>query len=196
MTVFGSSLYAARTDTGAIDKFALPAVSNICFPASAPVQTDQGIVAIARLNPTIHTIQGMRIVDVTKTVTNDSFLVRIGRDALGKDYPVQDTVISRLHKLEYGGQMVAAEWFVDQVAGVERIPYSGEPLYNVILAEPRTMCVNNLVCETLLPSNPIAKLYARSSRYTEYTRDIILSLLKTHKASNDREAYRKVLSSL
>jgi hypothetical protein len=189
-------LYAARTDTGAIDKFALPAVSNICFPASAPVQTDQGIVAIARLNPTIHTIQGMRIVDVTKTVTNDSFLVRIGRDALGKDYPVQDTVISRLHKLEYGGQMVAAEWFVDQVAGVERIPYSGEPLYNVILAEPRTMCVNNLVCETLLPSNPIAKLYARSSRYTEYTRDIILSLLKTHKASNDREAYRKVLSSL
>ena len=197
MTVFGSSLYAARTDTGVIDKFALPAVSNICFPASAPVQTDQGIVAIARLNPTIHTIQGMRIVDVTKTVTNDSFLVRIGRDTLGKDYPVQDTVISRLHKLEYCGQMVASEWFVDRgFAGVERIPYSGEPLYNVILAEPRTMRVNNLVCETLLPSNPIAKLYARSSRYTEYTRDIILSLLKIHTASNDREAYRKVLSSL
>ena len=197
MTVFGSSLYAARTDTGAIDKFALPAVSNICFPASAPVQTDQGIVAIARLNPALHTIEGMRIVDVTKTVTNDSFLVRIGRDALGKDYPAQDTVISRLHKLEYGGLMVAAEWFVDRgFAGVERIPYSGEPLYNVILAEPRTMRVNNLVCETLLPSNPMAKLYARSSRYTEYTRDIILSLLKTHKASNNREAYRKVLSSL
>ena len=197
MTVFGSSLYAARTDTGAIDKFALPAVSNICFPSSAPVQTDQGIVAIARLNPALHTIEGMRIVDVTKTVTNDSFLVRIGRDALGKDYPAQDTVISRLHKLEYGGLMVAAEWFVDRgFAGVERIPYSGEPLYNVILAEPRTMRVNNLVCETLLPSNPMAKLYARSSRYTEYTRDIILSLLKTHKASNNREAYRKVLSSL
>jgi alpha-tubulin suppressor-like RCC1 family protein len=196
ITVFGSSLYAARADTGTIDKFALPAISNICFPASAPVQTDQGIVTIARLDPMLHTIEGMRIVDVTKTVTNDSFLVRIGRDALGKDYPVQDTVISRLHKIEYGGRMVAAEWFVGQIAGVEEIPYSGEPLYNVILAEPRTMRVNNLVCETLLPNNPIAKLYARSSRYTEYTRDIILSLLKTHTASNNHEAYRRVLSSL
>ena len=196
MTVFGSSLYFARTDTGVIDKFTLPAVSNICFPASAPVQTDQGIVAIAQLDPAVHTVQGISIVDVTKTVTNDSFLIRINRDALGKDYPAQDTVISRLHKLEHGGQMVAAEWFVDKFAGVERIPYSGEPLYNVILAEPRTMCVNNLVCETLLPSNPIAKLYARSSRYTEYTRDIVLSLLKTHTASNNHEAYRKVLSSL
>ena len=196
MTVFGSSLYFARTDTGVIDKFTLPAVSNICFPASAPVQTDQGIVAIAQLDPAVHTVQGISIVDVTKTVTNDSFLVCIGRDALGKDYPVQDTVISRLHKLEYGGRMVEAEWFVNRVAGVERIPYSGETLYNVILAEPRTMRVNNLVCETLLPSNPIAKLYARSSRYTEYTRDIVLSLLKTHKANNNREAYRKVLSSL
>ena len=196
MTVFGSSLYVARNDTGVIDKFTLPAVSNICFPASAPVQTDQGIVEIARINTAIHTIDGMRIVDVTKTVTNDSFLVRIGRHALGKDYPTQDTVISRLHKLEYGGRMVAAEWLVGQVAGIARIPYSGEPLYNVILAEPRTMRVNNLICETLLPSNPTAKLYARSSRYTEYTRDIILSLLKTHRASNNREAYRKVLSSL
>ena len=197
MTVFGSSLYVARADTGVIDKFTLPAVSNICFPASAPVQTDQGIVAIACLDPTLHTVEGTRIVDVTKTVTNDSFLVRIGRDALGKDYPTQDTVISRLHKLEYGGRMVAAEWFVGQgFTGVERVPYLGESLYNVVLAEPRTMRVNNLICETLLPSNPIAKLYARSSRYTEYTRDIVLSLLKTHKASNNREAYRKVLSSL
>ena len=196
MTVFGSSLYVARNDTGVIDKITLPAVSNICFPASAPVQTDQGIVEIARINTAIHTIDGMCIVDITKTVTNDSFLVRIGRHALGKDYPTQDTVISRLHKLEYGGRMVAAEWLVGQVAGVARIPYSGEPLYNVILAEPRTMRVNNLICETLLPSNPTAKLYARSSRYTEYTRDIILSLLKTHRASNNREAYRKVLSSL
>jgi hypothetical protein len=196
MTVFGSSLYAARTDTGTIDKFALPAVSNICFPASAPVQTDQGVVEIARLNPTFHTIQGKRVIDVTKTVTNDSFLIRIGRDALGKDYPAQDTVISRLHKLEYDGRMVAAEWFVDRIAGVKRIPYSGEPLYNVILAEPRTMRVNNLVCETLLPSNPIAKLYGVNSKYTEYTRDIILSLLKMHTASNNREAYCKVISSL
>ena len=196
MTVFGSSLYAARTDTGTIDKFALPAVSNICFPASAPVQTDQGVVEIARLNPTFHTIQGKRVIDVTKTVTNDSFLIRIGRDALGKDYPAQDTVISRLHKLEYDGRMVAAEWFVNRFAGVERIPYSGEPLYNVILAEPRTMRVNNLVCETLLPGNPIAKLYGVNSKYTEYTRDIILSLLKMHTASNNREAYRKVISSL
>ena len=66
----------------------------------------------------------------------------------------------------------------------------------VILAEPRTMRVNNLVCETLLPGNPIAKLYGVNSKYTEYTRDIILSLLKMHTASNNREAYRKVISSL
>jgi hypothetical protein len=196
MTIFGSSLYAARTDTGTIEKLALPAVSNICFPANAPVQTDQGVVAIALLSPAFHTIQGMRVIDVTKTVTNDSFLIRIGRDALGKDYPAQDTVISRLHKLEYKGRMVEAEWFVGMVAGVERIPYSGEPLYNVILSEPRTMRVNNLVCETLLPSNPIAKLYGVNSVYNEYARDTTLTLLKTYTENNDREGFRKLLSSL
>ena len=196
MTVFGSSLYAARTDTGTIEKLALPAVSNICFPANAPVQTDQGVVAIALLSPAFHTIQGMRVIDVTKTVTNDSFLIRIGRDALGKDYPAQDTIISRLHKLEYNGRMVEAGWFVGMVAGVERIPYSGEPLYNVILSEPRTMRVNNLVCETLLPSNPIAKLYGVNSVYNEYARDTTLSLLKTYTENNNREGFRKLLSSL
>jgi hypothetical protein len=194
MTVFGSSLYIARSDTGTIDKFALPAITNICFPASAPVETDQGIVSIARIDPAFHTIQGVRIIDITKTVTNDTFLIRINKGALGENYPTKDTEISRLHKIQYNGKMIEAEWFVGRVDGVEQVPYSGDLLYNVVLAEPLTMRVNNLVCETLLPSNPIAKLYARSSRYSDYTRDILLSLLKHHSDRKNHEAYRKLLT--
>jgi alpha-tubulin suppressor-like RCC1 family protein len=194
MTVFGSSLYIARSDTGTIDKFALPAITNICFPATAPVETDQGIVSIARIDPAFHTIQGVRIIDITKTVTNDTFLIRINKGALGENYPTQDTEISRLHKIQYNGKMIESEWFVGRVNGVEQVPYFGDLLYNVVLEEPLTMRVNNLVCETLLPSNPIAKLYARSSRYSDYTRDVLLSLLKHHLERKNHEAYRKLLT--
>jgi hypothetical protein len=39
------------------------------------------------------------------------------------------------------------------------VDYSGETLYNVLVEEHDKMIVNNLICETLHPNNPVAKFY-------------------------------------
>jgi hypothetical protein len=42
---------------------------------------------------------------------------------------------------------------------VEKIPYRGLPLYNILLEQHNIMTVNGLITETLNPENPIAKYY-------------------------------------
>lgn len=46
-----------------------PPISNMCFPAGTPVQTDQGLVNIELLDPRTHTINKNPIVHVTRTTT-------------------------------------------------------------------------------------------------------------------------------
>jgi hypothetical protein len=38
-----------------------PPISNICFPAGTPINTDQGIIAIEMIDPNIHTINKKRL---------------------------------------------------------------------------------------------------------------------------------------
>ena len=162
---YGNGLFVAVSYTGvgnrvmtspAID---ISPISNICFPAGTPVTTDQGIIAIEKINPKIHTIRKNEIVAITKTVTQDKHLVCFEKDSLGKNIPNQKTVISRNHKLLYKGNMMRAKDFVTDFENVKQIKYSGEPLYNVLLKEHNKMIVNNLICETLHPENSVAKLY-------------------------------------
>ena len=54
-----------------------PPISNICFPAKTPITTNQGLIDIDKINPEIHTIRNKKIVAVTKTVTQDNYLVII-----------------------------------------------------------------------------------------------------------------------
>jgi hypothetical protein len=134
-------------------------ISNICFPAGTPVTTDQGIIAIEKINPKIHTIRKNEIVAITKTVTQDKYLVCFEKDSLGKNIPNQKTVITKNHKLFYKGNMMRAKNFVNDFENVKQIKYSGEFLYNVLLKKYDKIIVNNLVCETLHPENLVAKLY-------------------------------------
>jgi hypothetical protein len=134
-------------------------ISNICFLAGTPVTTDQGIIEIEKINPKIHTIRKNEIVAITKTVTQDKYLVCFEKDSIGKNIPSQKTVISRNHKLFYKGNMMRAKDFVNDFENVRQIKYSGEILYNVLLKEHNKMMVNNLICETLHPENSVAKLY-------------------------------------
>jgi len=136
--------------------------SAICFPANTYVKTDQGQVEIQNLIPKIHTLHGKTIVAVTDTYCIDDELVLIEKDALRKNYPNQDTLITRRHKIFYHGKMKSAQRLIGTRKGVYFVPYEGEKLYNVLLEEYGVMNVHGMLCETLHPTNPIAKLFLKN----------------------------------
>ena len=77
--------------------------------------------------------------------------------------------MSKDHCVVFKGQLVPAYRFLDYSDRVKKVTYSGEVLYNVLLAEHGVMEVNNMVCETLHPANLIAKLYKNYISPTEKT---------------------------
>jgi hypothetical protein len=81
----------------------------ICFPAGTPVRTDQEIIDIDKINPTIHTIRNRKIIAITKTITLAKYLVCFEIGALGKNIPCEKTFISKEHTLFYNGKMVKAD---------------------------------------------------------------------------------------
>jgi len=152
--------------------------SEICFPAGTLVKTDQGLVEIQKLNKKIHTLQGKSIVSVTETYCLDDELVKIEKDALRKNYPNKDTVITKRHKIYYHGKMKSAQRFVGKFEGVTLIPYQEEKLYNVLLEDYGKMSIHGMMCETLHPTNPIAKLYKSDlvvPGWTRYKIDEVLT---------------------
>jgi hypothetical protein len=161
----------------------------ICFPAGTPVQTDQGTIAIEKINPSTNTIRGNKIVAITKTVTIEDKIVCIEKDALGSNIPSQKTYISRNHKLFYNKQMIKAKHLVGKVEGVYNKKYNGEVLYNVLLETHEKMMVNNLIVETLNPENIVAKLYNDSLTETERNNAIV----NINQCAND---YKKVYGKL
>jgi len=160
-----------------------------CFPAGTPILTDQGSIAIEKINTKTNTISGKKIVAITKTVTVEDNIVCIEKDAIGPNIPSQKTYISRNHELFYNKQMIKAKNLVGKVEGVYNKKYNGEILYNVLLDKYDKMFVNNLIVETLDPENIIAKLYNGSLTETERN-TIILNL------NNGAQEYKKHFGKL
>jgi len=136
--------------------------SETCFLGGTPVLTDQGLLPIDKIDPTLHTLDQKEILAITKIRYIGDSLVLLEKDSLRKKYPTQDTVISRKHKIYYKGKMKTAESFVGR-PGVRLIPYENQFLYNVLLKTHEKMNVNGLLCETLHPKNPIAKYFTKES---------------------------------
>jgi uncharacterized protein YbaR (Trm112 family) len=170
-----------------------PIVSDICFPAGTPIKTDQGIIAIERIKPNFHTINKKPIVEITKTISPDNFLVEIKKDALGLNYPIHNTTMSQHHKVFFQGKMREANVFLDQFK-VIKVKYTGEILYNVLMEDYWRMSVNNLICETLHPDNVIAKLYTKKDKNTHEIRDKIVVLLKEQQQKKINKANNKYSS--
>ena len=139
--------------------YSLTVNSNTCFPANTPILTDNGPVNIDKIDPAVHTIRKKKIVAITKTISSESHLVRIAKNALGQNYPSKTTYISQNHKVFFQGRMIQAKLLVDMVDRVTLRPYRGEILYNVLLEDYEKMQVNNLIVETLHPEHKVAKLY-------------------------------------
>jgi hypothetical protein len=138
-------------------------VANICFPAGTPITVDQGIVAIENINPAIHTIRGKHIYGVSKTTSQYTYLVCLEKNALGTNSPNKRTLISPLHKIMHKNKWVMAKDLLGlNKSKIKQVAYNGEPLYNVIMQTHESMLVNNMIAETLHPSNPIAKPFIKN----------------------------------
>jgi hypothetical protein len=172
----------------------VPLTIGICFPAGTPVTTDQGIIAIEKINPDVNTIRGKKIVAITKTVTPQHHLVKITKDALFMNTPSRNTLISMNHCVLYKGKMERARDLVGEVDGVYFKKYNGEILYNVLLEKHSKMIVNNMIVETLDPANIVAKLY--SGNYTPEEFNKLSFEISTAVAKDDKKQYEKIYKSL
>lgn len=154
--------------------YTLP-ISNICFPKLTPIYTDQGLINIENINVNHNTINNNKIIAITKTITEESDLICIEKNAFYKNVPNQKTIISSNHKLFYKGKMVSASELLDIGLSVYKIPYKGEILYNVLMENHNKMRVNNLICETLNPKNRVAQLYLLLQKYPNELHNYIIN---------------------
>jgi hypothetical protein len=168
--------------------------SNICFPVGTPVQTDQGIFSIEKLDKEKHTIHGEPILQITKTVTLDSYLISFEKNSIGRNIPNKKTIMSKDHKIHFEGQLVPAYRFLNFSREVKKVKYSGEVLYNVLLSKYSLMNVNGLICETLHPENIIAKLYIRD--FTKEERNDIIILMNDALKQGDLIKYKSSLARI
>ena len=76
-----------------------------------------------------------------------------------QNIPNERIIISKNHKILYNNKFIKAL----DLPNVNKIPYNGEILYNVLLEENGVMIVNNVICETLNINNVIAHLYNSSN---------------------------------
>jgi hypothetical protein len=141
-------------------------IFNTCFPAGTPIVTNQGIIPIEKINPSLHTIRNKQIIGITKTITEEKHLVCFEKDSLSPNIPSKKTMISKNHVIFYKGNVMKAKHFVERFENVYKVKYNGEILYNVLMEEHDKMMINNLICETLHPKNYMAKLYKELQNLT------------------------------
>lgn len=131
---------------------------TVCFLSGSMVITDQGPISIEYLVPSVHTIHHKKIIGISITYSLEDTLVCIQKNSFQKHVPFKDTFMSNNHKIYYNGKFLEAGQLIGQ-KGVYEVPYENQLLYNVILKEHSVMNVNNLICETLDPNNPVAKKF-------------------------------------
>jgi hypothetical protein len=169
-------------------------ISNICFKSNTPIQTDQGIVVIDKIDTCKHTINNKQIVYITKTITTDKYLICFKKNALGLNYPTDTTIMSRNHKINYHGKMIEAYKFIGHFENVYKVKYDGETLYNILMDEHSEINVNNIICETLHPKNIVAKIY--NSNFGEEYKNNIIVMMNECISKNDYSTYKKLVNHI
>jgi len=142
--------------------FKFTVVDGVCFASGTPITTDQGDVAIQEIDPKVNTINGNRIVGITKTRHIHNVVVCIEKGALDINVPSKDTIVTGAHMVLYNDKMETAEILSKQLDKVYKVKYN-DYVYNVLMDSYEMIKVNNMVCETLHPNNPIAKMYRKNN---------------------------------
>jgi len=169
-------------------------ISNTGFPGKTPIFTDQGIFPIENINPLYHTINKKEIITLIQSISLDKFLVRFEKHSLGKNYPSGPTIIAPDHKIFYRGMFIKACKFVGLFQNVHNIHYNGQILYNILMKKHFKMKINNIICETLQPTNHIATLY--NSTFSNETKNRVTMLINDAIINKDYMTYHKVLSRI
>jgi hypothetical protein len=150
------------------------AISNICFYGEARVLTSEGYKEIREVKKGMK-VQGEEIEEVTMTKTEEKEIVLMRKGALMKNMPINDTRITKEHKVLYKGEMLEAKKLVNG-ENIVYEKYNGEALYNILLSGEGKMVVNGMIVETLSPSNNIAKLYKMLKGYSEKEKEEIVKI--------------------
>ena len=169
-------------------------ISNICFPGYTPISTNQGIIPIYNVNPIKHTIGNKKIVAVTKTISSENYLVCFEKDALEQNYPNKRTVMSSDHKILYKGKMIKAKYFIGHFEHVNKVEYTNEPLYNILLEDQGTIRVNNVIAETLDPNNIIARLYKNEK--PSFIKNKLVLMMNDSILKKDWKSYKKIIKQI
>lgn len=173
-----------------LSNFVTAPISDICFPKGTPIATDQGFISIEKIDTKVNTIRNKSITAITKTMSNDKYLICFEKDAFAHNVPSHNTSISANHCIFYKGEMRKAKWFLHKFENVKKVKYNGEILYNVLLEKHDKMVVNNLICETLHPENRIAKLYTYLQKFNPKEQQFLISQLNkevnTYKCFNNK----------
>ena len=144
----------------------------ICFPENTPVTTDQGIVAIQDLEKDSYTINGNKVLGVVSHKPKSSIdMVLFKQHALGYNMPSKDTLMTRNHQVYYNNIPRDAIAYTTNAFKLNKTILKGVPnnpkpkvmqynkeVYNVMLEDGHKMKVNNMLVETLHPSNKLYKL--------------------------------------
>jgi len=190
----GSLIYVYSPNTSISDILAeqnqtIP-IADICFVKNTPIETDQGIIPIYKIDPKLHTINNKKVVAITKSIAEEKYLVCFEKNSLGENIPNTRTIVSKYHKVQNKkGKMIEAYKFLEFYDNVKKIEYRQEILYNILMENYEKVNVNNLICETLHPDNIIAKLY--KNNYTKEYTNTIITFMNYCKKVKDRRSYEK-----
>jgi len=164
-------------------------ISNVCFLENTKINTDQGIIEIKNINPEVNTIYNKKIVGISKTITNEKYLISFEKSSLYNNVPKERTILSQNHKIYYKGKWLPSRLFLNK-KGVNKIVYNGEILYNILMEKYDKIIVNNLICETLHPNNIIAKII--KNNYTEEYKNKIIILMNKYIMNKEYSQIRKL----
>jgi uncharacterized delta-60 repeat protein len=168
-----------------------PPIVPICFPAGTPVKTDQGNIAIEKIDPAVNTIHNKPIVAITQSYMDEDTIVCIEKHALGINIPNKKTYISSYHGIVYNNKLIPAKQFVGRLRGFHNVKYDKEVLYNVLMEKHYIINVNNMRVETLNPKNIVAKLYTNECSPQQKER-IILEINETTKKNKIYRNYERI----
>merc|ERR1712070_1304579 len=125
----------------------------ICFGKDTLIKTDQGEIAIKYLDKKTNTINGLRILEITKQYAHSQKLnlYKINSHALGYNLPERDTIITGEHKILFNGKMQKIDiiYLLKLKNKITKLEYKGESLYNILLEKYVNVLANGLEAETI-----------------------------------------------
>ena len=160
--------------------------SNICFYGNAKVLTDEGYKEIRKVKKG-DLIKGEKVKEVTRTTTEEKDIVLMKASSLMNNMPLEDTRITKEHKVLYKGHMVEAKELVNG-SNIVYEKYKGDILYNLLMSRESKMVVNGMIVETLSPSNNIAKLYQIMEKYDNNKKNEIIRIYNQEKQKSNSKS--------